>query len=386
MEEGKVDAEEVETFGEGQEGKPMRGAKTPVKPSRQEVQDHNRCHIPFRTWCAHCMRGKAKASPHSGNRNTEHGKPIVAIDYAFLGIERGGTREEWAMAEAEAIRQGHTPTLVMVDSQSKAIFAHAVNGKGVDDVACRQIVDDLDTLGYKEIVFKSDQEPAIVALGEIIKASWNGDMALEYSPVGESQSNGMVERGIQTWEGQVRTLKDALEARIDEEIPPDHPVLTWLVEHAATLVRRCAVGADGTTPQEKIKGRASHRPGFEFGERVWYRPARKGTKLEPVVSEGVYLGVQDRSDESLIGTPEGPVKCRDVRARPDDEKWGKDILKIKYTTMKPNEGSEDVRIKTYFKPGLANSAVPRPTPEVTVVQTRRCRLYPEDFEKHGTTI
>ena len=55
MDEGKGDAGEVETFGEGQEGKPMKGAKTPVKPSRQEVQDHNRCHIPFRTWCAHCM-------------------------------------------------------------------------------------------------------------------------------------------------------------------------------------------------------------------------------------------------------------------------------------------------------------------------------------------
>jgi len=75
-----------------------------------------------------------------------------------------------------------------------------------------------------------------------------------------------------------------------------------------------------------------------------------------------------------------------VRARPDDEKWGRDILNIKYTTMKPNETDNDLRIKTYFRPGLANAAIPRAQPEVVNMQTRRCRLYPEDFVRHGTTI
>ena len=86
-----------------------------------------------------------------------------------------------------------------------------------------------------------------MALGELVKAYWNGNMALENSPVGESQSNGMVERAIQTWEGQVRTMKDALETRIGMEIPPDHPLLTWLIQHAAALQRRCTVGEDGKT-------------------------------------------------------------------------------------------------------------------------------------------
>ena len=149
------------------------------------------------------MRGKAKASPHPGGQETERQKPIVAIDYAYVGIKKGLNKDEKEAAEAEAAKKGHTATIVMVDSESKAIFAHAVAAKGAVDEACREVVDDLDTLGYKDIVFKSDQEPAILALGELVKASWNGNMALENSPVGESQSNGMVERAIQTWEGQV---------------------------------------------------------------------------------------------------------------------------------------------------------------------------------------
>ena len=72
-------------------------------------------------------------------------------------------------------------------------------------------------MGYKEVVFKSDQEPALCNFIEVVKANWNGDAVLENSPVGESESNGAVEKAIQTWEGQVRTMKDALEYRIGGE-------------------------------------------------------------------------------------------------------------------------------------------------------------------------
>jgi hypothetical protein len=382
--EGDEDRDQKD-LGEGEEGRATKGARAPVKPGRQEIEDHERSHIPFRSWCAHCMRGKAKASPHPGGQETARQKPIVSIDYAYLGIKRGLNKDEREAAEAEAVKKGHTPTLVMVDSESKAIFAHAAMAKGAVDDVCRQVVDNLDTLGYKDIVFKSDQEPAILSLGELIKASWNGNMALECSPVGESQSNGMIERAIQTWEGQVRTMKDALETRIGTAIPPDHPLLTWLLQHAAALQRRCTVGGDGRTPQQRIKGRSSTRPTAEFGERVWYRPVKIGDSLQVVMKEGYYIGVQDRSDESLIGTKEGPIKVRDVRRRPDDEKWRQEVLDIDFTTIRPNKSS-DTRIKTFIEPGLANPAVPRPVLETVNPAARRCRLYAGDFQTHGLTI
>ena len=30
------------------------------KPSQQEVDEHFLSHLPFRNWCPHCMKGKAK--------------------------------------------------------------------------------------------------------------------------------------------------------------------------------------------------------------------------------------------------------------------------------------------------------------------------------------
>ena len=50
-------------------------------------------------------------------------------------------------------------------------------------------------------------------------------MLTEESPVGSSASNGVVERGILTAEGQIRVLKDALEKKIKCVLASDHPIL-----------------------------------------------------------------------------------------------------------------------------------------------------------------
>ena len=131
----------------------------------------------------------------------ERSKPIVSLDYAFLGIKKGKDKAESEKLEDEAAAAGHTPQLIMFDSESKSKYAYVARQKGADEHLCRRIVDDLDNMGYKEGVMKSDQEPALQALIETIKATWNGDAALENSPVGESESSGAVERAIQSWSG-----------------------------------------------------------------------------------------------------------------------------------------------------------------------------------------
>ena len=71
--------------------------------------------------------------------------------------------------------------------------------KDADDLVCKKIVEHLNDLGYKEIVLKGDQEPAMMAIVGLIKANWDGDAALDHSPARQSQANGAVERAIQSW-------------------------------------------------------------------------------------------------------------------------------------------------------------------------------------------
>ena len=74
----------------------------------------------------------------------------------------------------------------------------------------------IDLLGHNTVTLRCDNEPAIEALArEVGQARQEGSQTVpETSPVGESQSNEVIERAVGLVAGQGRTLKVALEHRI----------------------------------------------------------------------------------------------------------------------------------------------------------------------------
>ena len=42
----------------------MKVKRAPEQPSRKEYEEHMATHWPFRDWCDHCVRGKAKGLSH----------------------------------------------------------------------------------------------------------------------------------------------------------------------------------------------------------------------------------------------------------------------------------------------------------------------------------
>ena len=50
---------------EDEEARKAVGVKIPVRPSKDEVDEHMLTHLPFRSWCPHCVKGKAKGNPHN---------------------------------------------------------------------------------------------------------------------------------------------------------------------------------------------------------------------------------------------------------------------------------------------------------------------------------
>ena len=51
--------------------------------------------------------------------------------------------------------------------------------------------------------------------------------------MGSQASNGVVERGIQSVEGQVRVMKSALEGQWGLKIEAKHAVIPWIMEYAS---------------------------------------------------------------------------------------------------------------------------------------------------------
>ena len=165
---------------EGEQAIAPKVAKDPGQPSAQEIADHAVTHLPYRSWCPHCVRGKGRNFAHFMAAAAEREIPVLAADYCFMCGD-GSDLE--------------SPVLVMADTATAMIFAHAVDRKGADAEVMNLIMADMEVLGHREIVFKTDQEPAMKAIQEHVAARRPG-IKLENSPVEESQANGVVENAI----------------------------------------------------------------------------------------------------------------------------------------------------------------------------------------------
>ena len=134
-----------------------------------------------------------------------------------------------------------------------------VPAKGTShEFPARRIRAFISELGHDhvEILTKSDQEPAIVDLvREVARIRAPARTLTEESPVGLSASNGVVERGTLTAEGQIRVHKDALEERIKCVPASDRPILARLVEFEAVLVNRYEVGHDSKLRTRAVEAR-----------------------------------------------------------------------------------------------------------------------------------
>ncbi len=82
--------EEVSTDMEGagsESGKriPVR-IPNPLQPSQEEIDEHELTHLPFRSWCRHCVRGKGRVADHT-SKVREDGTPELHLDYCFMKSE-----------------------------------------------------------------------------------------------------------------------------------------------------------------------------------------------------------------------------------------------------------------------------------------------------------
>ena len=268
------DGHEDKDEGEGEEAQEAQAMDKPVRPSQQEVDRHNLTHLPYRTWCAHCVKGKAVGSPHRNvKREGEKSVPTVVTDYMYLNAQEENK-------DGEDIKD--MPVLTMKDSELGVVRADMVPGKGVNAYAVSRAKSHIQRLGHKTMVYKSDNEPAMVALKGAVKNEVTEDLVMEESPVEDSQANGIIERTNRTVQGQFRTMKSQLEERYKQVVSVSHMCIPWLISHAAMVITLFHVGQDGQTGYQRWKGKAFNKRIPEFGESVWFMPigqrAKKGNR------------------------------------------------------------------------------------------------------------
>ena len=296
--EDKVEADDGNAFRE------PRGSPAPRQPTPAEVARHNLTHLPYRNWCPHCVACRRANAPHrSSPSKGDRSLPLFVADYAF-------------------IRKPNEDVVTMLVGRlypSRAVFASVCDVKGPTDHTTNRLTEFLNESGISQLVYKSDQEPAIKSTIEESLRRLRGtgvgkpddeflQLVPEYSSVGENPSNGRAERTIQQVQDLVRTYLHALEARIKRSIPCQHPIITWMVAHAANMLNRYSLNPDGVTPYASLHGKNSTERHAEFGEKIfWHVPKRVRTKLCARWRLGIFLGVSNSSNDIMVADGDGKV-------------------------------------------------------------------------------
>jgi len=210
----------------------------------------------------------------------------------------------------------------------------------VDAEIAKRVIKNLESCGCQELVsMKTDQESAIRSLVEEVKRQRTSETLVELAKRYDSQSNGIAERSVQSVEGQVRTLKLALEQHLNGKISVPHVIMTWMVEHAADLLNKFAVGEDGRTAYERIKGKKYSGEALEFGRTILYRiPCKpEGGNMSERWVPGIWLGKRSVSDEHVVGLEDGSVCVTSaVRMQLDSESWDIEFVnKLRGTPARP---------------------------------------------------
>ena len=349
------------------------------EPTQEEIEEHNIDHSKFRSWCPHCVKGKAKCYPHLMNRNKQQREvPKVSIDYAFVDDSKDKRDEEKGM-----------PIIIMKDTETGMKFARVVPKKGVEPYAVSRVAADIKNLGYRKIIFKSDQEPSIVALKQAVKGALDIKVITEESPVADHQSNGEIENTIDIVRGQFKAMKDGLDTRYSTRIHGNHMSVPWLMAHAGATLNRRRVNTEGKTAFRKWKGKDFERKVAEFGENVWYLKAGSAgkEKFDSRWEEGVWLGISDESGESLIGTKNGALKAKDFRRKTlAAERWNKENFdEIQGTPWEPipgREGNYNIASRITL-PDAGPVTAPARGRETEEPLTRRFKILKEHLLKFG---
>ena len=168
--------------------------------------------------CPHCVAGRSISRQHRRQAACEeHLGVIVSIDYAFKAADE-------KEAETAAI-------IFAYEHNTRAIWAPKVDHKGMEaGTGADWFVERQQVAGYggTKITSKSDQEISIKAL-----------------KVGESKSNGHMERAVRHWRVQYCTMRHYVEHRMKTKIANESLLSTWLVTWAADVNGKYRVQDNG---------------------------------------------------------------------------------------------------------------------------------------------
>ena len=121
------------------EATPVVARKAPKEPTEEERLRHLATHLPYRSWCEHCVKGRARKTAHGAREKEEKGEDLERVTKIYFDFYYYGGRDD-GVADDEDERED-SPAVVMLDGRTGAVASWMIRAR------CSETMD--PTSGYQ---------------------------------------------------------------------------------------------------------------------------------------------------------------------------------------------------------------------------------------------
>ena len=170
-----------------EQGRKPKGLRVPGEPSESERKLHELTHLPFRSWCKHCIMAKGR---HTASRKLKDRQPVIQVDYCF------------ARTDPKLEMQTLLVAADILTGLSMAVVVPTKGGIAYSTAELRMFVYECGrTFG----ILQYDQESSVKAVCQRVCKEIGG-LSTRAAPKDRPQSHGSVGAAQRTLYSQVRTL------------------------------------------------------------------------------------------------------------------------------------------------------------------------------------
>ena len=309
-----ADADQAGQLNISGEAKTARILRTPEPPTDAMRMAHNATHVPFRDWCPSCVASRGRSSSHRRVvvNKTADTLPKFQTDYMFI----------------RTVAQSKTqPCITFVETRSGVVISFMCARKGGYEDLTKEILRHFEAYGFlNPVITQCDKEMSIIDVCRKVARERNARTVLRFAPKTSHQSNGFVEAVHGHIQGLARCYQTQIETNTGIQLSTISPAIPFAIRYAGFVLTRFTVRPDGRTPFQYLLGTPYVSPLCMFGESVFALiPVHevRAAKLTNRWVNGCWWGRDALSDEHLVETKHGLLKCRSVRRQPPGEQWSR---------------------------------------------------------------
>ena len=314
------------------------------EPTEQQRATHNLTHLPYRSWCEHCV--KAKSHEKQSKRQTDK-QPVIQIDYCV--VQTGPD-------------VGKRLVLTAVDIQTGLATAVLVPHKGRHAYSVAELKKFIYETGRTYGILQYDKRPPLKALVTDVAKELRG-MSIRATPKNWKQTRESIDKMHLTLFEQSRTLRLQLQKRLHTEVDSNHCIFPWIVKHSQFLLNRFHTHEDGHTSYFKRWKRDYQEPLCEFGETVLFRMSKESRNEDDAAwHTGIWLGKDTEADESIVHCEGTVYKVCTVKRVISSKRWNIALHKLLNSTPWSPKGKDTTDTSFVLPPAMIASGRVRPPP------------------------